>query len=206
MKEIKEKETNNEQDERILKLLKKAEDANNTVTFTSADGIDVSVKKVLSYEDFQSFIISMMNWCADFESNPYCTDMYDIALRYHTITYFTDIELVDLSVEQYWNILYHTSLFREVVSRINSEDYKVLLKTVKEQFEFEKQKEVAVNTLRANQLINSVTELTGNIDPDKISEMLETLNKSGITTEEIIGNVVSKLKTDRQTSAEPAGE
>lgn len=191
------KEIENNKDTRVDRLLKISESRIDGTTFVTEDGIEVKIKMSLSFEEFQSFVISMMEWCADFDSNPFAVSMRDVAFRYHTITYYTDIELSGLTTEEYWDILYHTSLFSDVITRINSEQYRVLLKTIEEQFDFEKQKEININSLRANQLINSVKELTGNVEPEKVSEMLETLNKSGITTEQIIGNVVENLKKEK---------
>lgn len=143
---------------------------------------DIKIKKILSLEEQINFCNCVINQV--FAGGDYIPAVYDFALRFATLIYYTNIEIKTLSASIMNEAVYQSRAIAYIKERINNEQYTALCAATKEKIEY-----ILQSSYAANNLPNIIGDWV-----DKLGKQTETLlsNKELLSIVERFKNVDEK--------------
>lgn len=146
---------NSNVDFKAKKILNSVNKTNNSTSVVVSGGQKITVKKKLSFAEATSFSIGITRWVEDFKDGSFSLLLYDMALKYNTIMYYTNLNLKGLSSEEQWDILYFTDVYEKICKQINIPQYQTLIKLVNQHISFAMEKELSENNAKLDEILNS---------------------------------------------------
>ena len=146
---------NSNVDFKAKKILNSVNKTNNSTSVVVSGGQKIAVKKKLSFAEATSFSIGITRWVEDFKDGSFSLLLYDMALKYNTIMYYTNLNLKGLSSEEQWDILYFTDVYEKICKQINIPQYQTLIKLVNQHVSFAMEKELSENNAKLDEILNS---------------------------------------------------
>ncbi len=146
---------NSDVDFKAKKILNSVNKTNNSTSVVVSGGQKISVKKKLSFAEATSFSIGITRWVEDFKDGSFSLLLYDMAVKYNTIMYYTNLNLKGLSSEEQWDILYFTDVYEKICKQINIPQYQTLIKLVNQHISFAMEKELSENNAKLDEILNS---------------------------------------------------
>lgn len=146
---------NSNVDFKARKILNSVNKTSNSTAVVVSGGQKISVKKKLSFAEATSFSIGITRWVEDFKDGSFSLLLYDMAVKYNTIMYYTNLNLKGLSSEEQWDILYFTDVYEKICKQINIPQYQTLIKLVNQHISFAMEKELSENNAKLDEILNS---------------------------------------------------
>ena len=146
---------NSNVDFKARKILNSVNKTSNSTAVVVSGGQKISVKKKLSFAEATSFSIGITRWVEDFKDGSFSLLLYDMAVQYNTIMYYTNLNLKGLSSEEQWDILYFTDVYEKICKQINIPQYQTLIKLVNQHISFAMEKELSENNAKLDEILNS---------------------------------------------------
>ena len=161
------------------------------------EGIDIKIKKFLSIHEQISFCNCVMEQV--FVGSTYVPAIYDFAVRYATLIYFTDIKFANIDdpelSEKLNTALYQSNIIEYITARVNEGQYKSLCDAARRQVDF-----IVAHSRPSNDLsdvvIDWVNKLGGMIEPMLSNKELLTLAQkfNNVSEKDIVHELVKYIK------------
>lgn len=159
---------------------------NNEVEVTF-NGAKIGIRKTLGIEDAILFVNNIVDMCIDKQEMDFMGFGFDIAVREEVVSMYGGFELTG-NIDEDYDILYKTDLFKTIEENIDSDQYKVLINAAREQIEFYKSAFVSTAALQVNRAANKFEGALNDLNEQAMSlekngelkNMIQKLIKNGV--------------------------
>lgn len=164
-------------------------------SISETETVEVEVKKLLSWEDFSSFVNNVVEGC--FDGDEYYSNLKDFNIMVNTAMYYTNLTLPS-NTNKLYEFLYNI----DIVSYINRSQYEEIIKAINDGIEFKKQQILHKSSL--NGLIEDIREIVSGMkdsfNPNEIKSVVTKIAKmKEINTQAIIDVVKEKIRSEEET-------
>lgn len=151
-------------------------------------GIDVVVLKTLPVKEMLSFVDSVAKTCFRDDTGEYEPGAKDFAIRSLVLEKYANFTM-PASINLQYELVYQTDAFREVLDRINPDQFRMIIDAIDEKIDYMKQ----ANILAFKQQVNSFTSALENFEkqmdefsPEDIRSLMGTLSNAKIDEEKLV--------------------
>ncbi len=170
----------------ILEGIKKNDEYSLTYTFNGVDLV-VKVTPFITYSRRLSLINDIANFVFEDtdEGTKYTPEFYELAVRMHTIAYFTDLEIFAYPMDKVCDILFHTTLFNDVYRLIADYTGDIWL-AVNELISTKKELlKSAANSMtgQLGKILQKLTQGMGDMTPEDMMKIIEKFQSLNLPTD-----------------------
>ena len=151
-------------------------DTNNVVEIPlmNVEGVNIEIKKTISFQDMIAFVESVVELCIDKESGEYIPQIRDFAIKRELLTKYANFTLPQ-SVEKAYEYIYNSEVVNLVLSHINQVQFSEIVSSVDSKIRYTLDN---VNSAA----ISSVTSLIAKLDSavDESSAMFDGIEHDDV--------------------------
>lgn len=144
------------------KVVKEVENKETTFEW---NGLEITVRTTISFQDTLNFVSSVVNSCFDDNTGKYLPEIKTFMIKLFVLTYFTNISLPS-NPENAHSFIYNTDIFDEVASRINKQQFHELCGAIDDKIDYlvnSRIEEIEQELVGLSNAIAEVQEKTANI-------------------------------------------
>lgn len=185
----------------INALEKVAKEFQNEVTF-EWQGLQVTVKHVLSLEEFVDFVRSVVRCCFSEETGEYMPEARDVCIRSNILDHYANFTMPKNSATQF-DLVWKTDAVDVVLDRVNEEQFKELLRCIDREIEYmvagdiERIRVNVTDTVNAmSDVVDKFNELFGGISPEDMQSMVGAISEHGMDEEKLAQAVLAQRMSE----------
>lgn len=179
----------------INALEKVAKEFQNEVTF-EWQGLQVTVKHVLSLEEFVDFVRSVVRCCFSEETGEYMPEARDVCIRSNILDHYANFTMPKNSATQF-DLVWKTDAVDVVLDRVNEEQFKELLRCIDKQIAYlvetdmsRLRKDVETVVRSWSNVIEKYDSAYGDVSEAELKNMLSALASGSLDEEKLARAVV----------------
>lgn len=161
------------------------------------NGVTIRVRNTISLDEMLLFVKNVVESCFDDEAN-YFPEKRDAALRWCTISFYTNIELGD-DPSAVYDVLCRSSLIETIVAYINTWQLDEITDAIEMKIRHIASAGVQATLKSVNEMVaalgnvnDSLSGLFDGMDKDKLNDLIATLGASKINEEALVKAIVSQ--------------
>ena len=178
-------------------VTKAAEGEINNTSLAAWNGLTIEVRNTISLNEMLYFVKTVVEACFDDEAN-YFPEKKDAALRWCTISFYTNIELGD-DPSAVYDVLCRSSLIETIVAHINTWQLDEITDAIEMKIRHIASAGVQATLKSVNEMVaalgnvnDSFSGLFDGMDKDKLNDLIATLGASKINEEALVKAIVSQ--------------
>ncbi len=183
----------------LEKIIKGNENQTQTVEW---NGLEVTIKKDLSFRETLTFVDSVTKSCFENSSNAYLPEVKMFAIKCCVLEMYANFTLPD-NVERKYDLVYNTDAFDMVLQYIDMRQLNEIVDAISDKVDNLAQANIEAVNRQMNELysaFNTLQERLGsifnNIDPKDISALVGAISNSHIDEEKLVHAYTNQSKTD----------
>lgn len=173
------------------KVVKEVENKETTFEW---NGLEITVKRTISFQDILNFVNSVAESCFDSTTGKYMPEVKLFMIKLFTLSYYTNIAMPQ-NLEEKYRFVYHTDIFEAVKECIDKRQFCELCDAIEEKLDY-------MASSRIGEIEKQIIGLSDVIEDieKKISDLFVGINSDDIT--KLVGAMTNgKLDEEKLMSA-----
>ena len=168
------------------------------------NGLTISIRKKLAFNDMLAFVNDAVNGCFDQKTGEYEPQVQLFIINICILTYYTNLQLPDSTSEMY-SLIYGTDILDNVLSVVDNDQLREIVNAVNDKVAYHVHKDVTVTQMKVNKVIDGLellesklASLFGNIDEETMDAFVKTIANGDFTEEGMVRAIkkVNSQETD----------
>lgn len=168
------------------------------VTEVIWNGLEVEIKKTLSFEEMVTFVNAVVNNCT--ADGSYYPEAKDFAIENCIIELYTNITLPSNSAKRY-GIIHTSGIVDVILENINKKQFTQIVNSINEKIETILRYNSDVITSRMNEIYSTINDIgdklgsaMGDISPEEFSKFIKAFDGLSVDEDKIVNAVIESNK------------
>lgn len=156
------------------------------------NGLELNVKKNLSFSEAANFVSYVVGLCFIEGTNEYIPEARDFAIRVCTIESYTNVELPE-SIEERNKVVYNTDLMQTVLKNVDAQQFNSLIQAIDIKLDYLSNANVELLNNKFEKLLDSFEKLYQSvagvfegITPDSLKSLVNAIKDDKFDENELI--------------------
>lgn len=171
------------------------------ITIEVADGVEVTVRSLISLQDSLEFVKSVVDNCFEEDTNAYLPEIKDFAIRCAICEFYTNIDLPGDTEKAYEFVYSCAGLLDAIVSKINQAQFGSMMNAINDKIDsivsaninFTNSKLIDMYT-EVEGLTSKFEELFSQISPSDISGFVSAVSNGTIDEKKLVSAYMHQKK------------
>lgn len=167
------------------------------------NGLEITIKRTLSFSDMMKFVDSVAKSCFVQGSGDYAPEIFDFALRSNVLDTYANFTM-PRDLEKQYAMVYCSGAYEFVLEHINQEQFRIILHAASDKVEKQVQANIEALNRRLEEALSafedmqkSIAEIFSGVQPDDLNKFVAAVNQNGgIDEEKILEAVINKDKKE----------
>ena len=160
-------------------------------------GLDIRIKKTLSFEEMELFVSSVYKACFDKETDEYVPEAKDFAIQWNIVNFYTNIVLPDDTADVY-SVIYNSHIIDEIMPHINGAQIDHIISAIDERIRYKTNvaveaanKQISAMFSAIENLENSMGDIFKDISGEDLKNMISSITDGKIDEEKLVKSIVA---------------
>ena len=162
-------------------------------------GFEFEVKRYLTLYEMMEFAENVASTCFVQDTEEYIPEIWEFAMLYSMVKFYTNLELPDDVGEQYELLSRASGLSSAIYTHINESQYEALIEAINRKIQYRARKEIESTTMAINKTIaklegleESVSKLFEGVDGDMIQQVASAVADGKFDEQKLVSAVVAQ--------------
>lgn len=164
------------------------------------NGIDINVKRTLSFKDMLTFVNNVFQLCFDGETGEFMPELKDFAIKSYILEMYTDIELPD-NVQEKYDLIYCSDAFECILPYIHSSQLSEMIHALEDKMKHHAQANIEAINQQMNELFNAFNSLQDQVGKmfsavptDDMAKLVSAITDGNIDEEKLVRTYMDEIK------------
>ena len=182
----------------IASLDKVVKDTYTPVSSIQWNGLDVRIKRTLSFIEMMEFVDSVVKTCFTAESGMYIPEAKDFAVKSNIVERYTNLSLPN-NLDHRYEIIYCTDIVETVLTCINYQQFNEIMASIDSKINNLAQMNIEQVNKQISDLYTSfdnmqkqIEQIFGGVDSEEMTAMMKALTEGNIDEHKLVEAYLSR--------------
>lgn len=169
------------------------------------DKFEVHVKRTIPLSDMLLLVQEVVESCIDGENGEYLPEACEFAIRRAVLTYYTNIDMSEKSLEEQYSFLYNTTVYKDVYDEIDGSQYYDIVAAIDKKIKYmlDIMSSTAVSKIievisKFNDIVNDSNKMFGQMSEGDLSNFVKEISNLKDMKEEDLAKAILHVRSREQ--------
>lgn len=169
------------------------------------DKFEVRVKRTIPLSDMLLLVQEVVESCIDGENGEYLPEACEFAIRRAVLTYYTNIDMSEKSIEEQYSFLYNTTVYKDVYEEIDGNQYYDIVAAIDKKIKYmlDIMSSAAISKItevisRFDEIVNDSNKVFGQMSEGDLSNLAKEISNFKNIKEEDLAKAILHARGGEQ--------